>query len=233
MRPRTLIAIAVVAGAAALVLSTGQCSITVGEVKVGGIETSNLVIGRSYKVDDAFVERVGEDFPARFTMILPKRRNDTHRIGVQELPPGGIVQINFRTQEGDFRESLYIAPVDVPVLADMDARLANAGQQLAEQAPVVLSQSFEAVQATGEPREIAIGSLRAMELTGTYRLPDGGGIYGWRFVILPHPDRVESLYAVGHVNQEFMAIEGADDHKTALSGKALSTLRLTDLAVEP
>ena len=230
MRPRTLIAIAVVAGASALVLSTGQCSLNPGGTQVGGLEGSNLVIGRSYKVDDAFAERVGEEIPARFSLILPKRRNDTHRIGVQEMPPGGIVQVNFRTEAGDFRESLYIAPVDVPLLGDMDARLANAGQQLAEQGPLVLSQGFDEVQAIGTPVEISIGSLRAMELTGTYRLRDAGTLVGWRFVIVPHPDKVESLYAVGHVNQEILAIETPEDHKGSLSGKALSTLKLTDLA---
>lgn len=186
-----------------------------------------VVIGRTYRVDRGFVQRTGKVPGVAFQIILPKRPEQSHKIGVEELPEGGVVQFNFRAEDETFLESLFMAAIRIP-MGDMDARLEIIAPKLAEQGPEVLRRTFEEV--TAEPvREIRLGAgegYRALELTGTYLDPRDEARYAYRFIALPDPERAESLYAVSHINQAHLAIEGGD-FAPSLTGKALSTLRLT------
>ncbi|SIO12714.1 hypothetical protein [Vannielia litorea] len=190
--------------------------------------SEQVVIGRTYRVDQAFVARTGQVPGVAFQIILPKRPEQSHSIGVEELPEGGVVQFNFRAEDESFLESLFMAPIRIP-LGEMDDRLAAIAPKLAEQGPALLSQKFEEV--TAEPvREVRVGhgeGYRAMELTGTYLDPRDEARYSYRFIALPDPERAESLYAVSHVNRAHLAVEAAD-FGPSLTGKALSTLRLSE-----
>ncbi|MBT0957379.1 hypothetical protein IV417_08275 [Alphaproteobacteria bacterium KMM 3653] len=234
-KARTLIPLSVLLFAFVMVLNVSGVSLP----GFGGSNTntgpSDLVIGRTFKIDDAFEARAGTPVPLRLQLVVPKRPTDTHTVGVEEMPTGGLVQFNFRAPDGGLMESLFIAPIKIPnedesgAPASMEDRLAVVGEQLEAQAPALMSQTHQDVTAS-PAREITLGGLRAMELTGTYRDPADGLAYYYRFVSLPHPDMEQSLYAVSHINQAFATIQRPDDHAQTLSGKALSTLRLTDSA---
>ncbi|MFY0635583.1 MAG: hypothetical protein JXQ91_17355 [Vannielia sp.] len=224
-RPINLIILAVLIAGSLLVAR--EAMRRGGPADVSGAVGEQVVIGRTYRVDQGFVSRTGQAPGVAFTVILPKRPEQTHTIGVEELPEGGVVQFNFRAIDETFLESLFMAPIRIP-LADMDERLAAIGPKLAEQGPALLGRKFEDV--TAEPvREVRVGAgegYRAMELRGTYLDPRDEARYSYRFIALPDPERAESLYAVSHINQAHLAIEGGD-FGPSLTGKALSTLRLT------
>jgi len=225
LRPFNLIIAAVVAAGIALVLSVtlgGTSRDSEGAAQSGG---NDVMIGLPYKVDAGYVRRSGQSPAVGFEIILPKRSEDTHTIGIDENPTGGIVQFNFHSADEDFLESLFIAPIPIAA-GDMDDRLAEIAPRLAEQGPELLRQRFENV--TAEPvREVMVGTYRATELTGTYLDPRDEARYAYRFLALPDPERVQSLYAVSHVNQAYQSIDTPDAFADTLSGKALSMLRLT------
>ncbi|MBS8228445.1 hypothetical protein [Vannielia litorea] len=225
-RPINLIILAVLVAGVALVAreTMRRGGPTPAEVAAA---SEQVVIGRTYRVDRGFVQRTGKAPGVAFQIILPKRPEQTHQIGVEELPEGGVVQFNFRAEDEAFLESLFMAPIRIP-MGEMDARLGAIGPKLAEQGPALLSQKFEEVT-SGEVREIRLGAgegYRALELTGTYLDPRDEARYTYRFIALPDPARPESLYAVSHVNQAYREIADGD-FSDSLTGMALSTLRLT------
>ena len=229
-RPINLIILAVLVAGVALVAR--EAMRRGGPAEDVAAVAEQVVIGRTYKVDRGFVQRTGKVPGVAFQIILPKRPEQSHQIGVEELPDGGVVQFNFRAEDETFLESLFMAPIRIP-LGEMDARLAAIGPKLEQQGPALLSQKFEEV--TAEPvREVRVGpgeGYRAMELRGTYLDPRDEARYTYRFIALPDPDRAESLYAVSHINQAHLQIEGGD-FGPSLPGKALSTLRLSAAPVE-
>ncbi|MGR3796201.1 hypothetical protein [Vannielia sp. SX4] len=230
-RPINLIILAVLVAGVALVARETMRRGGGGEDAVAVAE--QVVIGRTYRVDGGFVQRTGKVPEVAFQIILPKRPEQTHAISVEELPEGGVVQFNFRAEDESFMESLFLAPIRIP-MAGMDERLAAIGPKLAEQGPALLQQKFEEV--TAEPvREVRVGpgeGYRAVELIGTYLDPRDEARYTYRFIAMPDPERAESLYAVSHVNKAHLDIAGGD-FSVSLTGKALSTLRLTAPPVEP
>lgn len=224
--PRNLIILAVLIAGVVLVLSVEWDRGSSGDSEMS--QGEQVVIGRTYRVDQGYVQRTGKAPDVAFQLILPKRPEETHRIGIEEAPEGGIVQFNFRAEDESFLESLFIAPILLPK-GDMDARIASLGPQLADQGPALLRQKFEDV--TAQPvREVRVGAgegYRAMELTGSYLDPRDGARYSYRFLAIPDPNRDQSIYTVSHVNREHMEIDTADGFAVSLTGKALSTLRLS------
>ncbi|QDC11116.1 hypothetical protein FHY55_18580 [Oceanicola sp. D3] len=223
-RPINLIILAVLVAGVALVARETMRRGGGGEDVAAVAE--QVVIGRTYRVDKSFVQRTGKVPGVAFQIILPKRPEQTHHIGVEELPEGGVVQFNFRAEDETFLESLFMAPIRIP-MGKMDDRLAAIAPKLAEQGPALLGQKFEEVT-SGEVREIRLGTgegYRALELTGTYLDPRDEARYTYRFIAVPDPERAESLYSVSHINQAHLVIEGAN-FGPSLTGKALSTLRL-------
>jgi len=227
LRPRNLIILAMLVAGVVLVLSVewGRMGPEAAGVST---EAEPVVIGRTYRVDDGYARRTGETPPVGFQLILPKRPEEDHEIRVVEQPEGGIAQFNFYDADESFMESLFIAPISIPT-GEMDARLAALGPRLAEQGPALLEARFEEV--TAEPvREVRVGAggaYRALELTGRYLDSRDGTRYSYRFLALPDPERAQSVYAVSHVNRDHLEIESAEGFAQSLTGKALSTLRLT------
>lgn len=227
LRARTLIPLAALIAALAMILSTFQLGWFGNGSDDTPAATEALVIGRSFRVDEVFEDKVGQAIPARFQLILPKSGSETHSIGVSNLPEGGIVQFNFRDENTQFLESLFVAPLNIP-MGPMEERLETLKPHLEAQAPALLRKSYEQV-AHSEAKRITVGNLQAVELTGSYLNPSDGASYSYRFIALPHPNKRDSLYVVSHVHQAFADIATPEDHAKTLTGLAMSTFRYTDL----
>ncbi|MFT6223437.1 MAG: hypothetical protein ACJA1F_001281 [Paracoccaceae bacterium] len=180
--------------------------------------------GIRFLADDHYARRLGGHIKARFGIVLPKTPNDTHEINIVEQSEGGIAQFNFLDPDGVLLESLFISAVDLPMNTSPQARLDESARRLHAEAPAALSRTFTNVSVT-RLQPLLLRDSSAMELRGTYISPVAGQLFDYHFVTIPHPEKVESLYAVVHIRR--LGDSPTDDSR---SMQALGSLEWLDRA---
>lgn len=185
----------------------------------------SLVVGKSFKIDQAYGDKRKLTVKAPFRFIAPTSKK--FLVGLQPTPgTDTLIKIVYATLEKEFIENFQFSTLTVPMGAEED-RLKMVANLLAKQGFAMVVKPYKNPKRDGV-RKIKVGPYAAVEVFGRYVDPEHGVMYA-RLVGIPHPKSKHGIFMVANIASARLPLENPDELATKTrSGAALTTFKYLD-----